>query len=184
MRVPIAPAAVSLILISAMATACSSGSSTSGAAQGGAASPVSTSSAAGSNAGSGSSSGGGASSDVNACSLLTVAQATSLGGWPYTAAKPQTIAAGQDLCTYKNSGPSVDLQVTVYQPDSGVTMQALNQRLSGAGKVTSVSGVGDKAISSLGGVSAQVGTRYISIFGAKSTAGNIAIAKAVAAALH
>lgn len=184
MRVPIAPAAVTLILIAATATACSNGSSTSGAAQGGGASPVSTSSAAGSNAGSGSPSGGGASSDVNACSLLTVAQATSLGGWPYTGAKPQTLAAGQDLCTYANSGPSVDLLVTVYQPDSGVTMQALNEQLSGAGKVTSVSGVGDKAISSVGGVAAQVGDRYINVFGAKDAAGNIAIAKAVAAALH
>ena len=182
MRVPIAPAAVGLILLAATATACSSGSSTAGAAQGGGASPVSTSSAAASNAGS--SSGGGASSDVNACSLLTVARATSLGGWPYTGAKPQTIAAGQDMCTYANSGPSVDLEVTVYQPDSGVTMQGLNEQLSSAGKVTSVSGVGDKAISSLGGVSAQVGDRYINVFGAKDTAGNIAIAKAVAAALH
>jgi hypothetical protein len=186
MRVPAVSSAIGLVLIAATATACSSGSSTAAdaasASTPSASTPVaSTSSAAA--AGSSSSSGGGAA-DINACSLLTVRQATSLGGWPYTAAKPQTIATGQDLCSYANSGPSVSLLVTVYQPDSGVTMAALTTQLSGAGKVTKVNGVGDQAISSFGGVAAQVGDRYISVFGAKENSGNISIAKVVAAGLR
>jgi hypothetical protein len=187
MRVPAVSSAIGLVLIAATATACSSGSSTAADAASvstpsASTSVASTSSAAA--AGSSSSSGGGGAADINACSLLTVRQATSLGGWPYTAAKPQTIATGQDLCSYANSGPSVSLLVTVYQPDSGVTMAALTTQLSGAGKVTKVNGVGDQAISSFGGVAAQVGDRYISVFGAKENSGNISIAKVVAAGLR
>ena len=131
--------------------------------------------------------GGGASVEINACSLLPAAQASSLGGKQYTAATPSTIAAGQDQCAYTAADGS-DLTVIVYQPSSGVTFAMLTSVQTGVGTVTNVSGVGDKAIAGYIELDVQTGDRLIAIEGGGGTLTGdyshaVAIAKAIIAAL-
>jgi hypothetical protein len=118
-----------------------------------------------------------------------VAQASALTGARYTSDAPQSIAKGQDVCTYTNSGNLPSMVVTIYQSDSGITWQSLSTVLAGIGAVTNVSGVGDKAI--VGGgeeLDAQVGDRYFDITGAGALSGNssaaVAVSKVIVAALH
>lgn len=134
-----------------------------------------------------STSAGGAGAEINACSLLPAAQASSLGGKQYTAATPSTIASGQDQCEYKGADGS-DLTVIVYQPSSGVTFAMLTSVQSGVGTVTNVSGVGDKAIAGYIELDVQTGDRLIAVEGAGGTLTGdysqaVAIAKAIIAAL-
>jgi hypothetical protein len=82
-----------------------------------------------------------------------------------------------------------DLVVIVYQPGSGVTWQTMTTVLKGTGTVTSVSGVGDKAMAGAVELDAQAGSRLVAIQGAGGTltgdySAAAAIAKAVIAALH
>jgi hypothetical protein len=144
--------------------------------------------AAGSAGTSASTSGGGGGAEINACSLLSAAQASSLAGKQYTAATPSTLATGYDQCDYANT--SFDLTVIVYQPSSGVTFETLTSIQSGAGgTVTNVSGVGDKAIVGSIELDVQTGDRLIAVEGAGGTllpggySGAVAIAKAIIAAL-
>ncbi len=143
--------------------------------------------AAGSAGASASTSGGGAGAEINACSLLSVAQASSLAGNQYTAATPSTIAPGQDQCDYARAdGP--DLTVIVYQPSSGVTFEMATSVQNGAGTVTIVSGVGDKAIAGSIELDVAIGDRIIAVEGAGGTLTGdysraVAVAKAIIAAL-
>ena len=143
--------------------------------------------AAGSAAAGASTSGGGTGAEINACSLLSVAQASSLAGNQYTAATPSTIAPGQDQCDYARAdGP--DLTIIVYQPSSGVTLGMATSVQSGAGTVTDVSGVGDKAIAGSIELDVQTGDRIIAVEGAGGTLTGdysraVAVAKAIIAAL-
>ena len=129
----------------------------------------------------------GAGGEINACSLLPAAQASSLSGKQYTAATPSTIATGQDQCDYARAdGP--DLTVIVYQPSSGVTFAMATSVQNGAGTVTNVSGVGDKAIAGSIELDVQAGDRLIAVEGAGGTLTGdysqaVAIAKAIIAAL-
>jgi hypothetical protein len=130
---------------------------------------------------------GGSSKDINTCSLLSVDQATTLvAKYPYSASTPSTIATGQDMCTYTNTGPLPDMIVIVYQPDSGVSFDILT---SASGATTSVSGVGDKAASGDIELDVQTGSHLIAIQAAGgigydgSFAGAEAVAKAIIAAL-
>ena len=143
--------------------------------------------AAGTAAASASTSSGGAGAEINACSLLSAAQASSLGGNQYTAATPSTIAPGQDQCDYA-SADGTDLTVIVYQPSSGVTFEMVTSVQKGVGTVTNVSGVGDKAIVGSIELDVQTGDRLIAVEGAGGTltggySGAVAIAKAIIAAL-
>lgn len=127
-----------------------------------------------------------AGAEINACSLLTGAQASSLTGRDYGAGTAATIAPGQDQCTYPYSGPSVALVVIVYQPTSGVSWSIMQSVLSGVGPVQQVSGVGDKAM--FAGVELDVATGkwLIAIQGAdklNQDAGAIAIGKELVGAL-
>jgi hypothetical protein len=138
-------------------------------------------------AGTSSSSGGGAGTEINACSLVSAAQASSLVGGQYTAATPSTIAPGQDQCGYARADGS-DLTVIVYQASSGVTFEMMTSVQSGAGTVTNVSGVGDKAIVGPIELDVETGDRIIAVEGAGGTLGGdyngaVAIAKAVIATL-
>ena len=124
----------------------------------------------------------GSSADIDACSLLSVEQATTLvAKYPYSAATPSTIATGQDMCTYANTGPLPDMIVIVYQPGSGVSFPVLTDA---SGATTSVSGVGDKAASGDIELDVQAGNRLIAVQAAGgvgyggSFAGAIAVAKA------
>lgn len=127
-----------------------------------------------------------AGGEINACALLTGAQASSLTGRDYGAGTASTIAPGQDQCTYPYSGPSVALTVIVYQPSSGVSWNVMSSVLSGAGTVTQVPGVGDKAM--FGGIELDVATGkwLFSVQGAdalNADTGSIAIGKQIVSAL-
>jgi hypothetical protein len=127
-----------------------------------------------------------AGGELNACSLLTGAEASSLTGRGYGAGTAATIAPGQDQCTYPYSGPSIDLVVIVYAPTSGVSWSTMQAVLGGAGTITPVSGVGDKAMFSSIELDVQTGKWLIAIQGAddlNKDAGAIAIAKQLVGAL-
>lgn len=160
----------------------------SGAAQG-AATSAAAGSGSGSSTGSGSgSSQGGSSSEIDACKLLSAAQASSIGGETYTAAVTSTIAPGQDQCAYATSDDSTALTIIVYQSNSGVTFQTMSSVQAGVGSVTNVSGVGDKAIAGSIELDVEAGSHLIAVEGANGMAtgddsASIALAKAVITAL-
>jgi hypothetical protein len=121
-----------------------------------------------------------AAGDIDACSLMTGAEASSLTGRSYGAGVSKMIAPGQDQCTYPYSGPSVDLVVIIYQPNSGVSLDIMRSVLSGVGTVADVPGVGDKAIFAGIELDVATGQRLIAVQGAdalNSDTGAIAIAK-------
>lgn len=129
-----------------------------------------------------------AGGEINACSLLTGAQASSLTGRQYGAGAASTIAAGQDQCDYRYLGADfgVDLIVIVYQPTSGVSWSTMQSVLSGVGPVTQVSGVGDKAMFAGIELDVQTGKWLVAIQGADKLgqdAGAIAIGKELVGAL-
>jgi hypothetical protein len=127
-----------------------------------------------------------AGGELNACSLLTGAEASSLTGRDYGAGTAATIAPGQDQCTYPYSGPSIDLIVIVYAPTSGVSWSTMQAVLGGAGTITPVSGVGDKAMFSSIELDVQTGKWLFAIQGAddlNKDTGAIAIAKQLVGAL-
>ncbi|HEY0932801.1 MAG TPA: hypothetical protein VGD91_03575 [Trebonia sp.] len=177
MRIPTVLAAASIVLIAASLTACHSGSTAAG-----------TSSAAPPSAKSVAAPGGGAASEIDACSLLTKAQASAQAGRQYASAVAKTIAPGQDQCTYHPADNSSDLDVIVYQPSSGVSWQMMTSVLSGVGPVKAVGGVGDKAMIGQIELDAQAGRRLVAVQGAGglltgSYSGAVAVAKSVISAL-
>ena len=183
-------AVVALAALTAMTAAgCSSSSKSpaAGAPASGAAQGAATTAAAGSGSGSGSSQGG-SSADIDACKLLSAAQASSIGGETYTSAATSTIAPGQDQCAYATSDDSNALTIIVYQPNSGVTFQTMSSVQAGVGTVTNVSGVGDKAIAGAIELDVQAGSHLIAVEGADGMitgddSKSIALAKAVITAL-
>ena len=185
-------AAVALAALTAMTAAgCSSSSKSpaAGAPASGAAQGAATTASAGTGSGSGSgSSQGGSSADIDACKLLSAAQASSIGGETYTSAATSTIAPGQDQCAYATSDDSNALTIIVYQPNSGVTFQTMSSVQAGVGTVTNVSGVGDKAIAGAIELDVQAGSHLIAVEGADGMitgddSKSIALAKAVITAL-
>jgi hypothetical protein len=126
---------------------------------------------------------------VDTCSLMTAAQASTLVGKHYDAAATQTPATGIDQCTYNAANNGLDLVVIVYQPDSGVTFAMLSSVQAGAGHVTQLSGVGDKAIAGPIEIDAQSGNHLIAVEGAGGTligtnTHAIAVAHAIITGLH
>jgi hypothetical protein len=129
-----------------------------------------------------------AGGEINACSLLTGAQASSLTGRPYGAGTASTIAPGQDQCDYPYTGTdfALDLIVIVYQPTSGVSWATMQGVLSGVGPATQVSGVGDKAMFAGVELDVQTGKWLVAIQGAdklNQDAGAIAVGKVLVGAL-
>lgn len=127
-----------------------------------------------------------AGGEINACSLLTGAQASSLTGRSYGTGTASTIAPGQDQCDYPYSGAGIDLTVIVYQPSSGVSWNVMTSVLSGVGTVQQVAGVGDKAM--FAGIELDVATGkwLVSVQGAdalNADTGSIAVAKEIVGAL-
>ena len=180
------PAIITLALVAMTASACSSTSKT-GTAAGANATAQGTSSTA-SSATSPAAAAGGASTDIDACKLLSAAQAGSLDGKTYTSAQSQTIAPGQDQCTYSATDDDSSLVIIVYQSDSGVTWATMSSVLSGTGTVANVSGVGDKAMVGAIELDAQAGSLLVAVQGAGGTLDGgtdkaAAVTKAVIAAL-
>ena len=135
-----------------------------------------------------SSSTGNSSAQVDTCSLLPLAEAESLAAQQYSSATPQTIASGQDQCTYASADQGADLVVIVYQPNSGVSFAMMKSVQNGVGPVAEVTGVGDQAIVGQIELDAQAGTRLVAVEGAGGLGSNedraVAVAKAVIVALH
>jgi hypothetical protein len=131
------------------------------------------------------SSAGGNSSGTNACSLLSLAQASSLvGDRTFTAAVPSTIAAGQDQCAYAVGGDTTNMIVIVYQPDSGVTFDMLSSVNASVGSIKTVSGV--KAVIGSIELDAQAGSRAVAVEGGfvgQDATAAIAVTKAIISAL-
>ena len=191
MRMPATLAVASVALAAIALTGCSSGSksaatsapaATSSAAAGSsAAAPASAASSAPSVSGS--------STDLDVCSLLTVAKATALVGKRYTGDVVKTIAPGQDQCTYNAADYGSALVVIVYQSNSGVTFASLKSVEAGVGQVTNVSGVGQTAIAGPIELDAQVGDQLLAVEGAGgtltgTTSKAAAVANAIISALH
>jgi hypothetical protein len=126
---------------------------------------------------------------LDACSLLTGAQASSLTGRQFGAGATSTIAAGQDQCDYPYQGTDfgVDLIVIVYEPTSGVSWDTMSSVLSGVGTVMQVSGVGDKAMFAGVELDLATGKWLVAIQGADPGVGQdtgaIAIGKELVGAL-
>jgi hypothetical protein len=182
MRLPATFAIASIALTASALAGCSSGSKPAATSA-----PATTSSAAA--AASSAPPGSGSSTELDACSLLTVAKATALVGRQYTGEAAQTIAPGQDQCTYKAADDASSLVVIVYQSNSGVTFASLKSVQAGVGQVTTVSGVGQTAIAGPIELDAQAGDRLLAVQGAGGTltgdtAKAAAVASAIISALH
>ena len=138
--------------------------------QSGSAAPSNTASAASS---------GSSAGEIDACSLVTLAEASTLVGSTLDSIAPKTIANGQDQCIY--SGSQNTTTVIVYQPSSGVSFKILT---AGSGANTSVSGIGDKAATDGAlEIDVQRGSRLVAVQSGNEP-GRVAMAKAVVAALH
>ena len=122
------------------------------------------------------------SKDIDACSLVSVADVSTLSGQPFTGSTSATIATGQDQCAYQ-SGRGI-LNVVVYQPSSGVTWDTMSKALAYLGTPAPVSGIGDKAMEAGIEVDAQVGARLVAVQGTNfDLTSTEAVTKAVVAAL-
>ena len=129
-------------------------------------------------------------SDVDVCSLLTAAQASSINQVTYGAGTPQQMAANYDDCTYPNKGSAdpVDIQALNVDVLSYAGCWAGLQSADGPG--TPVSGVGDAAFGDSIGLDVHAGSRCIVIKGLTHAELNgdyshdVALAKIVLAGLH
>jgi hypothetical protein len=159
------------------------------AATGGASAPDSPGQSAASNTSKAAGSGG--SGSVDACSLLTVAQASSLNDITYTSAKAQSPTNGYNICIYHNSGKHpdpVDIQdLTVTVLSIGDCWAGL-QQADGPG--TKLSGVGDEAFGAEIGIDVKSGNRCLTVSGLTHSeleghyAPDIAMAKIILGNLH
>jgi len=191
MRLPATLAAASVALAAIALTGCSSGSKSAATSAPAATSSAAAGSSAAAPAPAASSAPpvSGSSTDLDVCSLLTVAKATALVGKQYTGDVAKTIAPGQDQCTYNAADYGSALVVIVYQSNSGVTFASLKSVEAGVGQVTNVSGVGQTAIAGPIELDAQVGDRLLAVEGAGgtltgTTSKAAAVADAIISALH
>ena len=153
------------ILLVLFAAACSSAASTLPAgAQGSAAVAVTGVTAA---AGQGQGGGAGSVSDglghpVNVCSLLPVATVASITGEPLTVATEDgTLAAKAYVCDYTSADGTSELRVTVEAMGASAGYDSALQA-AGAG-AKQISGLGDKANSSILGLDALFGSVSITV---------------------
>jgi len=105
---------------------------------------------------------------INACSLMTSAQASAINGVTYGAATPQRIA-GIDTCDYKNTGQHVNV-IDIQDLNTQVISQSgcYSELLDAEGPGTKVSGVGDDAFGYEIGIEVKLGNRCIQISGLTS----------------
>lgn len=181
------PAVAALVVASLSACApATTGTGGSTPAPGSSTSPSGGTSGSGSSSGSSGSSGGSSAAEINACSLVSASSASSTMGASYISATNSTIATGQDQCAYATSDDSQALVVIVYQPNSGVSFAMLKSVQAGVGSVTTVSGVGDKAILGSIELDVQAGSHLIAIEGglvSQNPSGAEALAKQLISAL-
>jgi hypothetical protein len=159
---------VSLALAGTLVTACGSSSATTLGSSGGSqpASGGSGSSGSGSSGSSGSSSGGsvedGIGHPVNICSLLPVATVASVTGEPLTVAQEQdTVSYKIYACNYTSADGTSGCTVSVLALDAVAGYGGSVDAAGSGGKP--ISGVGDKAFTSILGVEALFGNVSITV---------------------
>jgi hypothetical protein len=103
---------------------------------------------------------------VEACSLMTSAQASAINGVTYGAATPGHLVAGIDTCTYANTGQHAneldiqDLEIQVISLPG-----CYNQLREAEGPGVKVPGVGDDAFGYEVGMEVKLGNRCLQISG-------------------
>ncbi|PZS15940.1 MAG: hypothetical protein DLM57_11690 [Pseudonocardiales bacterium] len=125
---------------------------------------------------------------INACSLVTGAQASALSGRKYGTGVASVLASGIDQCEYPDLSRFGGVwELIVYEPSSGITLSSLQPQLRSGGRtVTEVSGVGDKAEFAGTDLDVMAGKYVFDVDGATGadlSAGAIAIAKQIASEL-
>jgi hypothetical protein len=177
---PLALAGTASLTLALSPTGCSLGSSAGGSAGSTAGTAAGSTTGATSGASTAANFGAGSTAELDACTLVSAADAATLTGYPLTDATPSTIADGQDQCVYADSS-GAGVTVIVYQQDSGVTLAMLKDISGGS----DIQGIGDKA--SVGGIEldVQAGTHLIAVQGGLDIAtSGPPLAKALIAALH
>jgi hypothetical protein len=173
---PVAFAAVSLIVVAASATACSSGAKT---AEPSAPAPAST--AAAPAAAQATAAAGGAASTVNVCSLLSADKASAIVGVSHSAA---TEVSGGKVCDYATTHAPIPLSIMV-EPGADAAAWtaelAIIQEGGGSAPVT-LTGVGDRAAGGGTEVGVQDGKYIIDILGGDPNVASPAFPKSVALA--
>lgn len=164
-----------LALTGILVTACGS-TSTSTLGSGGGSQPAS----GGSGSGSSGSVLDGIGHPVNVCSLLPVATVASVSGEPLTVAQEQdTVSYKIYTCNYSSADGTSGVIVNVLAMDAVAGFQGdidANKSVSAAG-YTSISGLGDKAFSSISGVEALFGNVSINVANLQSTSASETLIK-------
>jgi hypothetical protein len=124
---------------------------------------------------------GTAGKEIDACSLLSASDASSLVGETLSTGVSSTIATGQDQCKYESSGADIGLTVIIYQGPAGLSFSSVT---SATGATQSVSGVGQKAADN-GTIELDVETANQDVIAVQyeQPAGRLAVAKALVTAL-
>lgn len=156
---------VPLALTGILVTACGSTSTTT-LGSGGGSQPASGGSGSGSSSGTGVLDGIG--HPVNICSLLPVATAASVSGEPLTVTKEDDTPSYKIYaCDYKSTDGTSGLRISVLAMDAAAGFQgdvdANKSVSSGIYPYTLISGLGDKAFSSISGVEALFGNVSINV---------------------
>lgn len=99
---------------------------------------------------------------IDVCALLPVAAMSSASGQNFVSSKNVALGKGIYTCSYQPDD-GYNWSVAIYEPASGESFNDLTGDLGGASAVTSVSGVGDKAVISGVGVAAMFGKDMIEV---------------------
>jgi hypothetical protein len=111
--------------------------------------------------GSGSSTTGQATA-IDVCALLPASTMSSLSGQDFVSSKTVPLGKGIYACGYQPDD-GYNWSVAIYEPASGENLGDLTGDLGGASAVTSLSGVGDRAVISGVGVAAVFGKDMIEV---------------------
>jgi hypothetical protein len=117
--------------------------------------------APGASTGSGSSATGQAKA-IDVCALVPASTMSSLSGQNFVSSKSVPLGKGIYACGYQPDD-GYNWSIAIYEPASGKNFGDLTGDLGGASSVTSLSGVGDKAVISGVGVAAMFGTNMIEV---------------------
>jgi hypothetical protein len=174
-----------LALTGILVTACGSSSATTLGSNGGS-QPASGGSGS---SGSGSSGGGvqdGIGHPVNICTLLPVATVASVSGEPITVTQEQDTPSYKIYaCNYTSADGTSGVTVSVLALDAAIGFQGdidANKSVPGA-QYTPISGLGDKAFSSISGVEALFGNVSISVSDLQSNSASETLIRDVQAKL-
>jgi hypothetical protein len=167
-------------LLSACSTGSPAGAANSGQSNGGGAQPASSGGGAQQ-----ASSGGGSVADglghpVNVCSLLPAATAASLSGEPITEAQEQDTPGYKIYdCSYTSADGTSGFDISVLAEDAAIGYDANVQSNSSVVAIHQISGLGDKAFSSITGLEALFGNVSITVSNLQSDSAAEALIRAL-----